>query len=510
MEKKEKSPPMKPLEWQGLLVQNRRMGLGINTMIGFFPDFFLDELFYSTVARYLERMKYPNKGASIQGLFGARTYKAILDFPSHLDAFSNRLPKSCGYPTADQVIDQHTLLPLYTPFLPPQRLEKLRKDMHGDDGHAARLRAGIVASKIPLMRELRICPKCVRADRQEQGEAYWHRSHQIQGMKVCHTHEIPLKQMKTEFIGDKYISAEQALKRSGWDEPKPNQNDIGKLLNLAVDANWLLSHPQDQIDSQSLYKRYFTLLAEKGFAHKFGSQVLLNKLSQSFEDYYSCRFLESLHCGLNNHVPSNWLARLAEFAKYSAQHPLHHLLVIHFLGQTAETFFQEQSGTKITGIQANNPTYINWSYHPDLTGFLAHPPGGQYSRTRRRVNWHKRDLRLAKEIFRTVGKIRKTPGIPGRITKRRFFRLLKHSKTTQLDMRNGKLPISRKVLSSAIESREEFALRRITYAACQFGNLGIYRIPKQIIHSSHVARLTSNPKVRSAIQHVITGKSSFD
>jgi hypothetical protein len=280
-------------------------------------------------------------------------------------------------------------------------------------------------------------------------------------MKVCHTHEIALKQMKTDFIGDNYISAEQALKRSGWDEPKPNQNDIGKLLNLAVDANWLLSHPQDQIDSQFLYKRYFTLLAEKGFAHKFGSQVLLNKLSQSFEDYYSCRFLESLHCGLNNHVPSNWLARLAEFAKYSAQHPLHHLLVIHFLGQTAEAFFQDLPRTKPTDLQANKESIKSRSLRRDRAWSTVHPPQKVHdSRAKRRVCWHKRDMLLARAINKAVSQIRRASVRPKKITTNGIFRKVKISKATNLDLQHGKHPISAKLLSAAIESREEFALRK--------------------------------------------------
>ncbi len=309
-------------------------------MIGCFPNFYSDELFYSAVARYLDRMQYSNKGASIKELFGARTFKPVLDFPSHVDTFTNQLPKNCGYPSADQIIDEHTLLPLYAPFLPLDRRKNIRKDMHGDSGHATRLRAGIVSSRIPLMRELRICTKCIRADRQEQGEAYWHRSHQIQGMKVCHTHEIPLKRLKNDFIGDEYISVEQALKRSAWDEPKPNRNDVGKLLNLAVDANWLLSHPQVQADSRFVYKRYLELLVEKRFAQKFGPQIFSNKMSQSFTDFYTSRFLKSLNCELSNHVHYSWLVRLVQSSVYGTQHPLHHLLLIRFLGKTAGTFFR--------------------------------------------------------------------------------------------------------------------------------------------------------------------------
>jgi hypothetical protein len=39
---------------------------------------------------------------------------------------------------------------------------------------------------------LKYCPLCVNEDRENYGEAYWHRTHQIRNMKVCPKHNCNL------------------------------------------------------------------------------------------------------------------------------------------------------------------------------------------------------------------------------------------------------------------------------------------------------------------------------
>jgi Tn7-like transposition protein D len=65
------------------------------------------------------------------------------------------------------------------------------------------------------------------------------------------------------------------------------------------------------------------------------------KLLDEFRRFYPPNLLKRLHCGFSgsDHVKSNWLLRLVRPPKH-AQHPLYHLLLIQFLGCTAEGFFQ--------------------------------------------------------------------------------------------------------------------------------------------------------------------------
>jgi hypothetical protein len=315
-------------------------------MILTFPMFFTDELLFSVIARFMERMRVPNLSILIGELFGALTFKPVLDFPSHLKAFRKQLPPGPNYPSVAEIIENHTFLPLYAPFLSSGRLEELRDAMRGDEGKAARLRAGIVSSRIPLPRELKTCRDCVREDRNNHGEAFWHRSHQIPEMKVCHLHETPLQKMKNDFVGEQYISAEQALDKADWDESKIDRNEIGKLHDLAVDVNWLLANPQYQTNPNKLYKEYSDCIKGNGYIQTESGKLLKSKILYSFQEYYSNKFLESIHCKLKDHDRSNWLALLVSPSQYYVQTPLHHLLLIRFLGQTAESFFNRMGIAK--------------------------------------------------------------------------------------------------------------------------------------------------------------------
>jgi len=50
-------------------------------MIGYFPEPYPDELFYSLCARFGDRMKYANKLTVARDLFGKSTATAVVDLP---------------------------------------------------------------------------------------------------------------------------------------------------------------------------------------------------------------------------------------------------------------------------------------------------------------------------------------------------------------------------------------------------------------------------------------------
>ena len=65
-------------------------------MIGYFPEPYPDELFYSLCARFGERMRYPHKSTVMRELLGAEGTVAVVDFPSRLGFFMEALPP--GHP----------------------------------------------------------------------------------------------------------------------------------------------------------------------------------------------------------------------------------------------------------------------------------------------------------------------------------------------------------------------------------------------------------------------------
>lgn len=112
------------------------------------------------------------------------------------------------------------------------------------------------------------------------------------------------------------------------------------LLKLAQDAAWLIRQNSRGSDLDQIHKRYLKLLIERGLATYTGS-IHVRELLGEFRGHYSTELLKSLHCEFTgaDQLKTNWLLRLARPPQH-AQHPLYHLLLIQFLGCTAEEFFR--------------------------------------------------------------------------------------------------------------------------------------------------------------------------
>lgn len=309
-------------------------------MIGVFQDPYPDEIFYSICARLCERAGYSKHRIAMRDLFGCEAVVASVAFPSHLDDLVARLPPESAY-TSDYLIEEHTLLPFYSSFLPPGRVGRLRQDMCGRKGPAIHMRSGVMASRVPLPERLRFCPQCVAEDREQYGECYWHRVHQISGVELCPFHEMYLQNSDVPASNKRtrheYVAAEHSLQRTMQLQREVRSPYHQVLLEIAHDAYWLLCQRRLLQDLKLLSRRYRQLLAEIDLATSRG-RVDVSMFLQMFKNCYPAQLLRLLHCELEEDVQENWLLRLVR-TPHGAQHPLHHLLLMHFLGQTAESFF---------------------------------------------------------------------------------------------------------------------------------------------------------------------------
>jgi hypothetical protein len=157
-------------------------------MITFFSDPYPEELLYSVIARYQERIMVINRKAALLDLFGTANALAVVNLPSHLGALVSNLPPGNPY-SPEILIKRHTLLPYFAPFLEHDQLESVIEDMIGERGPAVAGRAGIMASTVKDPATLQFCLRCVHADRSQYGEAFWHRVHQLPGVCFCPHHQ---------------------------------------------------------------------------------------------------------------------------------------------------------------------------------------------------------------------------------------------------------------------------------------------------------------------------------
>lgn len=309
-------------------------------VLGFFPDPYPDELFYSLCARFSERMPYTTLRQTTEELFGDAQVIATVAFPSHLDQLVDRLPPESQY-TAASLIADHTLLPFFAPFLPSTRLKRLRADMQEKRGPALHMRAGVMASTVPLPSVLRYCPCCVKEDRTRFGETYWHRLFQLPGVQVCPSHQVWLEESTVEIqfrqTRHAFVSAEQALSAMPFPRLVQESPTGQLLLALARDATWLLEQSNLVPGLEVFHQRYLQGLFEKNLATHHG-RITMAAFQEQFLSSYPREVLQSLHCDLDPQISDHWLARLVRKPK-GAHHPLRHLLLIHFLGYSVADFF---------------------------------------------------------------------------------------------------------------------------------------------------------------------------
>lgn len=312
-------------------------------MIGFFTDPYPDELLYSACARYHRRVRYRGTETTARDLFGHGQTTIVVDLPTRLNYLTSQLPAETY--SVNRLIDEYTMMPLYTPFMPPERCEMLRQDMSGEGGGALYGRLGVLTSGIDV-KYLRFCVLCVEDDRRLYRKPYWHRIHQAPGVEVCPTHSVFLSDscvsVRNRSKGQAFITAKDATSElmSAGVELRPldsKDKAHNALLKVARDAAWILSNRIEVPDQTVLRRRYLRLLLDRKLASPSGFMVRHDRLKTQFLEYYSAELLQRLGCGLE--LRYHWLRRLLN-AWERSRHPLHHLLLMQFLDCSAEEFFR--------------------------------------------------------------------------------------------------------------------------------------------------------------------------
>lgn len=311
-------------------------------MLAYFADPYPGELLYSAYARLFERMRYCNPHTFIKHVFASRHLASLVDLPSHLNYLIKTLPPGHRY-SPERLINQYTLFPFYRPFLLSARGERLRQEMLDCNSNSIHQLTGIKGNGafVPMPQTLRFCTICSEEDQECYGEPFWHRIHQIPGVEVCSTHTVFLQESKvpTQYTWREweFITAEQTNLKT-----QPHSLDFTNLnhrvlLKIAQDVNWLLQECRIAPGPMKLRQQYLTVLwNQKIMTHN--NKRNTEFIDAALEQYYSGDLLSLLHCNPKDSISKSWSTRLLFDMSYFS-HPLHHLLLIHFLGYSVKDFF---------------------------------------------------------------------------------------------------------------------------------------------------------------------------
>lgn len=157
-------------------------------------------------------------------------------------------------------------------------------------------------------------------------------------------------------------------------------------------------------------------------------------------------------------------------------------------------------GAGVTAIRSAIPATYMWLYRHDRAWLGTHTPPHQDARRDAfvRVDWHQRDTMIAQSLRQAATRLRNTPGRPIWLTRTAIAR---HSGyLASLEKHSDKLPETCVLLQLLVETREEFALRRVWWAVAFLRRKREQPEYWDLIERSGTARVKGQPRVAATLQ----------
>jgi hypothetical protein len=273
----------------------------------------------------------------LEECFSTRTIIPSLQIGSHLEALANNLGRKY---TTDHLINKHTILPYYAPFLPKERRDEIINNIKYKNGSGTYTQIGIVAGSICKRDGIYYCSQCSKHEHELKGEAYIHREHQLQGIGVCAHHGIVLKKYK---IDKNDVSRLEFIKFSRElleFENETINTALGEIMQkLAKDAYYLLNFNYEPITKEKVLEKYKNLIYERGLTTS-SKRIKQRDLYEEFVSFYGKALLKTMDSSIDNDYEYNWLRTITRNSERTV-HPVRHLLLINFLGINISDFFND-------------------------------------------------------------------------------------------------------------------------------------------------------------------------
>jgi len=474
-------------------------------VLTFFPKPYPDELLYSIIARFHIWSGNGEMADTMEQLFDNRRERATVLIPKHINILAEKTKKfGLNYET---ILFEHTIFPYITCFLNMQQFDHAFNSVIGNDQKESSF--SIYKHNLNP-RFLRYCPICIRDDRIDYGEAYWHRIHQTYGLSVCGKHSCYLKDSSIEIPdnrNNRYIALE--LLNKAMDSL--DAEDISGCKNeyqIACDIDYI--YKNYELIRKLMWNKYemireatIALLFNRGLSTQKGL-VKIDRLCEEFYGRYSSLQPKQLLIDLNNDNKEHWLITLCRssqkpvipirfilFADFLAgglnqyiclilkqekfvnnektvfQPPIYfEEKLIHYRERWLDAWEKNPNGHRIDLVKSDRPAYT-WLRRHDNDWMQGNSPQKTKPQgTTIYKEWASIDSELLGLVEVVVNQIKNTKGKPERITKASICR---HMQRKCIIERNAKsLPMTMNKINASIESTYDYRLRKIEWAKYEF------------------------------------------
>ncbi len=438
-------------------------------MIAFFPEAYHDELLYSLLSRYHQRSGNARFVFTAEELYrnGKLTHPSIDFVNAFTDDAMNWLTRVKPWGI---VAEQHTMFPALIRFLPLGRRKEAEEGVRRQNGNWKNLMC------LPVLEErryLRFCPQCAKEDREERGETYWHREHQIPRVRVCPKHRlflenssIPIHSKTTPGLFD----AESTVPENAFYRLCENEIEI-EFTQYVLDV---FGQP---VDAQTDFSINTFLHAKIKPEYKNKSGIIRN-MESFYKDY--TQFYDDMPT-----MSQTYMQKIFNGYMYD----------VYYILQIA--FFIGVSVYDITHIPSQSKEYnelykrlaekhnLDYSVVADIAEEilkLKAPKVCNISGQRRR-EYEKLDEELLPKVKAVVDEIVGKEGKPERVSPTKIQRLM------GLPQKQfNKLPKCRMYIESKAETQEEYHKRKVEWAVKEIERRG------GIVTVSKVMKLTNMRK----------------
>ncbi|MCV4284710.1 TnsD family Tn7-like transposition protein [Pseudomonas capsici] len=301
----------------------------------FFPEPFPDETLHSVLSRYVRLSGFCGAAKVVALPPWKGSFSDNVPFPCRLNELEQALPHGTGLAVA-RMIEEHTLLPYYQPFLSEIQLHQARYQMEFGNGAGLKLSMGLIASRLEHASCARFCSQCIAHDQAQLGAAYWHRVHQLPGVYVCPFHEVPLRVVEhrvfSQFRRRLMLPDDDAVRSCAYLLEIPSKKrstllDIAKCSNSLLQA---LAPPLNPINIRSSLLRAAADSGIAGSTHRLRLSHLASFMKSHFDllsDYGEYQILAEHSQG----SAPTWVTKLLRKPRHS-HHPLKYIVLANALG----------------------------------------------------------------------------------------------------------------------------------------------------------------------------------
>lgn len=304
----------------------------------FFPAPYPDECYYSIFCRYFARSGSTSNKRTIFELFGeAQSLAAFVFLPRRLELVDTWLGADSPVKRKKLALDNSCYAYFSTAFT-RQLFEGMeRKIKTGEPDRSLERRIIQKCRRSHWPERLRYCPDCVREDVERYGETYWYRMPQLPGVEYCLRHGTPIQDSEVTFrqITMAFCPASHALQDLTLQEDAEKKKYRQRYLAIARDTEWLLRNGLKLEGCRSIARKYKELFMEKGLTTAQGVRYP-DRIKTAFTEYHGEGFLKQLFQDKENYL--YWLDFVFESVSEHLR-PLHHILLMEFLKETAQGFF---------------------------------------------------------------------------------------------------------------------------------------------------------------------------